>query len=299
MILAKIGIFGQWQRHEQGFSLIELMIAASILATLSYFGMQLMEGQLKTQKGLEKRFESLNAASEIQSVLAHNKNCLATFEGINLKEHLFNQGPLSLEYFIKLRKISNDEVVELKIWPINKDPSPPKKFHLGPPFVKMRDYEKFQSSDEILQVDTYLYLPFHWESITSTRRIPLSFELNKDGQITNCSSVSNKEDGKVMVIDPTKNTAQKGRSGHKACESLGKKCIRVYSQNYATTVYGQVGLDNLCETNYNQGLVGVKDGANLGAWHDCDAKLGVYETYKIDKKKLQLSCNGIFMAMCQ
>lgn len=260
-----------------------------------------MDGQIKSQKNLEKRFEALNRATEIQRILTSSKNCRETFKNINFTDYLFNQEPLPLTDFKKYRKIKIGNSTKEEFLSTNtiKSPYPSKSFHLRRPFIKLRDYEKVKEGETIREVDIYLILPFSWTEQSTARKIPLSLRLNDQGKIESCSTGNSSGAEQLVVLDPTKNPPLNGLTGKKACKDQGLTCLKVYSQNYATTVYGQIGLDNLCATNYNKSLPGVEDGANLSQWHSCDAKLGIYETYSIDKKSLQLTCKGIFSSFCQ
>lgn len=70
--------------RQGGFSLIEVMVAASLLAALSYAGIKLMSDQSKAQKTVESRSEITSVLSDMRTILSKEQSCLVTFGGRNI-----------------------------------------------------------------------------------------------------------------------------------------------------------------------------------------------------------------------
>ncbi len=248
---------------------------------------------------MDSRFEASSITAEIFSILQVSRNCIETFKDIKLPDYIGNGKLLPLENIKKLRVLPSGEEIFLETNPFSPPNNPQKSFHLSAPYFKVRSYDTWSSYQETPAIDVYFHLPFIWEEQTTLKKIPLSLVFNESGELSHCSVQGNTEKGGLLIIDPTKEDVKKESTGDEACSAKGKTCVAVTSQNYATRVYGQFGLDNLCHSNYNTGLVGVKQGVYLSSWHDCSAKLGSHETYTLDKEGLQLTCLGIFVALCQ
>lgn len=66
------------KKTKNGFSLVEVMIAASILGTLAYFGMTLMSNQTKSVAKTSFDSEIILITNEINGILSDPDKCLAT-----------------------------------------------------------------------------------------------------------------------------------------------------------------------------------------------------------------------------
>ena len=275
------------------------MVVSGILGGLAYFGMHLIDESRRSQRNMDYRFTALSTTQEIYTLLSLSQNCSETFKSITIKDYLVEGSPLPIDSFKKIRKQSNDQTTILETNHITMAPFPKKKMHIRTPILKLREYENQSVLNEQQEVDTYLYIPFHWGSQSSVKKIPLSFNFNEQGDLISCSTMASQSQTALLILDPTVDPSLKNISAAQACKDKGMSCLGVLSKNYAARVYGQLGLDNLCQTNYNQNLEAIKQGVQLSPWHSCDAKLGIFDTYKLDNKGLQLTCEGLFMALCQ
>lgn len=70
-----------------GFSLIEVLIALSLMVFLSFMAMKIMDEQNSNKILLEDNFESTDFANTVRSILANNKSCKATFINTLLVEN--------------------------------------------------------------------------------------------------------------------------------------------------------------------------------------------------------------------
>ncbi len=278
---------------------MEVMVVSAILGGLAYFGMQLIDETRRSQRNMDHRFTALSTTQEIYALLSQAQNCTETFRGISIKDYLVEASPIPIDSFKKMRNLPNDQITILETNQITKAPFPKKKMHMRAPFLKLRNYEKQSALNEQQAVDVYLYIPFHWDSQSSVKKIPLSFNFNEQGDLLSCSTMAGQSQQTLQILDPTDDPQLENISGAQACKDKGMSCLRVLSKSYAARVYGQLGLDNLCQTNYNQNLEAIKQGVQLSPWHSCEAKLGIFDTYKLDSKGLQLTCESIFMAICQ
>ena len=68
---------------QTGISMVEIMLATAMLGGLALAGMQLMKNQSEGQKTVEKKFETVTAASDMRSLLSDPDNCTETFRGLN------------------------------------------------------------------------------------------------------------------------------------------------------------------------------------------------------------------------
>lgn len=68
-------------RNQQGFSLIQVMIAAAVMAGLSVLFMQIMSNQTMQQKTATVQAEITSLSTTISSILANNVQCTANFQG--------------------------------------------------------------------------------------------------------------------------------------------------------------------------------------------------------------------------
>jgi prepilin-type N-terminal cleavage/methylation domain-containing protein len=68
-------------KNQNGFSLIEIMVAMSLMASLSVVGMQMFKNQSTAAKTVEQNYEVTTIHNQIRNVLANEANCTATFMG--------------------------------------------------------------------------------------------------------------------------------------------------------------------------------------------------------------------------
>src|SRR6516164_3859373 len=67
----------------KGFALMEVMIAAGLLAVVSMGVIQLTKMMAKSSKSQAQKFEFSNLETQIQSILRDEYSCAANFNGIN------------------------------------------------------------------------------------------------------------------------------------------------------------------------------------------------------------------------
>ncbi|MCR9205104.1 MAG: hypothetical protein NXH75_11030, partial [Halobacteriovoraceae bacterium] len=111
-------------------------------------------------------------------------------------------------------------------------------------------------------------------------------------------SIGGSSGGTFSIVDSTVDKSMDGLTGNEACDLNNKKCSHVLSQNFASIVYGQDSLANLCQINYNSKANDIKSGTMLSNIHSCDAKVGTYETYLLKQKTSGVTCKGMFRAIC-
>lgn len=290
--------------NSHGFSLVEVMIVAAIMAGISYFAMELLDGQRKSQRDIENRFELLEMITEISSTLKNNANCLETFKdqdvrnilkSSNRRDSKTSSDQLDLE---GIKKVRSGQVVLTHSFAKNKSSwKVPVAVEL-----KLRDYELTNSNlEKINQWDGQLSLSYSWDKKSKrvvTKSINLSFTFDESAKLISCHGGSG-AGGILVIADPSKDTSLVGKTGYIACQDQGKTCVAVHSQNFASRVYGQEGLDNLCQSNYDNSLSAVVAGVNKSNWHSCEVQLGTFDTYSIKRSGLELQCQAIFSALCQ
>lgn len=71
-------------KRQDGFSLMEVMVAGSLLAALSYAGIKLMTDQSRAQKSVESRAEITALLTDMRTILSKEQSCIATFQNRNI-----------------------------------------------------------------------------------------------------------------------------------------------------------------------------------------------------------------------
>lgn len=301
---------------QSGFSLVEVLIAASLLSVLSYFGMELMETMKKNQKTIEARFNIQTTHSEISSILSRSDNCTETFNKIDIKALNLKFDELKNVEIESLKKVSTikneDETLErLVTEKFSLFTEENKKIYAG---NRILNYSFLKNQEDTLEENsingtltfriTYKPIGKSFGNPTIYRDIPITFTFDQEDtrKMVNCvssnSSATDGSPGAATLIDPIKQKSLEGKTGEEACANIGLTCTEVISQNYASKVYGQEGLSNLCQISYNMNLAGVTNGSPISNNHSCKALIGIYDTYQIDKKDYGVSCQGIFKARC-
>jgi len=101
----------------------------------------------------------------------------------------------------------------------------------------------------------------------------------------------------------TVGTGHDGQTGTQACQSIGKECVAVISQNhyiYDPSFYCKTSAEALyncmvaCERSYTNNLPGIGDGIGSDI-HSCDAKVGEFTTHM---QANVVSCHAYFHAIC-
>lgn len=301
---------------QSGFSLVEVLIAASLLSVLAYFGMELMETMKKNQKTIEARFNVQTIHSEIANILSRTDNCTETFASVDIKKLDLKDGEIKDLEIASLKKVSTlkneDESLERKItekYFIFKEEN--KIIYGSNRIIKYSFLKDKEDTLEEKSLNGTLTFRVSYEPIGKfygntiiNKDIPITFTFDQEdpAKMVTCVSSNSISGGSassaVVIIDPIKQKSLDGLSGESACANIGLTCIEVISQNYASKVYGQEGLSNLCQISYNMNLSGVTNGSPISNNHSCKALIGIYDTYKLDKKDYGVNCQGIFKARC-
>ncbi len=113
-------------------------------------------------------------------------------------------------------------------------------------------------------------------------------------------------DFNVRII--TSGTGHDSETGTQACDSIGKKCVAVISNNFPTDVPYDVSAshyNHVCDAWYggpslylevpNGDLPGIQEGQDVSNIHSCDAIIGFYTTYL---HAGVLRCGAHFSAIC-
>jgi prepilin-type N-terminal cleavage/methylation domain-containing protein len=300
--------------NQRGFSMIETLIVAAILAALSLFAMELLDRQSRMLKSVEHKFAMQSVHAQISHILSSSVNCRSSLETLDIKDILLSDSIDSQESAIEsLQKeftLKVDDEIETEIRPtysINKGTNDPR--YEG---ISIQKYTLSLREDNFLDEDSLtatISLNVHYDLGANTlggryhrRSINLALKFNPDEPATLSSCYggnSSASASSLTIIDPLEQADLSGISGTQACQNLGKVCVQVISLNYASKAFGQIGIGNLCQINYNQPLEGVKQGSPISNIHSCEALLGQYETYKIEQTGFGVTCQGIFKAQCQ
>lgn len=72
-------------KNNQGFSLVETMVAAGMLGLLAMAGVKLMQNQNQAMKTIETKSEYNGIMNDIRTILADSNSCRTTFGGQNAK----------------------------------------------------------------------------------------------------------------------------------------------------------------------------------------------------------------------
>jgi prepilin-type N-terminal cleavage/methylation domain-containing protein len=290
-----------------GFSLIEVMIVSSLLAGMAYFGMELLETMKGNQKEIEGRFVVQSIHSEINQILKTSKHCLESFKAVKLGEEFKKEkrkkdaiSSIKKIYIIQKEGLNEEDILEkFKIYdeknPIAYSGIRILEYAL---IIDNEDYynEEVPTSELTLQVK-YSYKIGTKRQKEITKDISLSFQFNEEREIVNCGDPATGGSA-LRIINPLVNREFFNKTGNEACLTLNKSCNHVFSNNYATKVYGNSSLSSLCAINYNTTENDFIKGSPVGPIHDCELKLGVFNTYVINKKEYGVTCQAIFMATC-
>lgn len=72
-------------KNNQGFSLVEVMVAAGMLGLLAMAGVKLMQNQNQAMKTIETKSEYNGIMNDIRTILADSNSCRTTLGGLNAK----------------------------------------------------------------------------------------------------------------------------------------------------------------------------------------------------------------------
>jgi prepilin-type N-terminal cleavage/methylation domain-containing protein len=318
--ISQTNSFNAFLSKEAGFSMIETLIVAAVLGALSLFAMELLDRQTRMLKTVENKFALQSVHAQISNLLSASNNCLESFRTTDIKAYLLDseaesdKADNSVIPFLQkefLFKEEDSDEVESEYKPtfhtIKSDPS--SKYE-GLTITKynfdLREDNLLEQESLSATVSLNIYYDLGPNTLGGRQKrkslnLSLKFSEENPSELTSCKVTSSGaiNKGSLIHLNPIAETEFKDMTGDEACESIGKGCVQVLSQNYASKAYGQIGIGNLCQINYNKTLQGVKKGSPVSNIHDCTAKLGQFETYKIEKTAFGVTCQGIFTAQCQ
>lgn len=305
----QLQVSSSFRQNCEGFSLIEVLIVSSLLAAMAYFGMDLMETMKNNQKEIEGQFEIQSIHSEITKILSDSKSCIKTFEDSQISSE-FSSKKEETQIVSHIKKVfqsvEDDRKTEIFTEKFKLYDEKLNNFYNS---IRILDYKLLMDKEDYYQdsnpnTDLTLQITYglkrSGKNIKEVKRtIPLSLELsdNYPRKIMSCDP-SIGPGNSIEVLDPLADRLLFDKTGFEACESIGRTCKHVFSQNYATKVYGNFSLSSLCAINYNTSENLFKKGSPISPIHSCDLKLGVFNTYIINKKDYGVTCQGLFMAMC-
>lgn len=287
-------------QHQRGFSLVEVLVVASIMGFLAMVGMNMMDTMKRNQSILEKKFAAYQLHIEITDTLKKAKNCEATFKEVDLTG-LEADKPIKnvITHVNRVIESEEDGPQIQEVFKIGKEGE-----NLG---LGIKSFDFLISKNDFYDPDireAYLSLRVDYdlkvkpESPAYRKVLPMKLILDEDQKIVGCSSGGTSSSGQLAIADSVINKELSGLSGHEACKKINKSCLYVESLNYASLVYGQNSLSNLCQINYNKTTNGVEKGSPKSNKHPCEVLLGLHETYKINQKNSGVTCKGIFTAVC-
>lgn len=289
-----------------GFSLIEVMIVAGLLAGLSLVAMHLLEEQKKISKDTQTRFEIEQITAQIARTLSNSNSCLKTFETVKIKELLKSDPNFTESIFDTLLKYNDKTEESSRIYELN---ASSKKSYNG---IKIVKYEVLNRPPEVelneddVQGEVIFRISYDRGDGVYGNKIlrkdlilNVNFSQDDKNELKNCSTAgfSGNSSGQIKILNPEIDKSLIDKSGTENCLAISKTCVAVVSQNFSTSSTG-TNLSNLCNSNYNTGLVGVSQGSQISNFHSCDARLGTYQTYTITGNGFSLQCSGIFVAIC-
>jgi len=313
-MITKTSYTGQLITSNHGFTMIETLVVAAILGALSLFAMEMLDRQNKMIKTVEAKLALQSVHSQLGEVVAKEANCMASFDAINIKSSLAAPKEDSGSLFDSLQKefeFINGPDIEVELRPVfQTQTGDPKASYEG---ITIQKYTLSLREDNFIEDDSLsatVSFDIHYDlgpNILGGRyhrksiNLAMRFSDADPTVLTSCHSAksSSTKGSSIAYLDPLTQPDYTNVSGNEACKSIGKTCLQVISQNYASKAYGQIGIGNLCQINYNQPLLGVKQGAPISNTHSCEAKLGQFETYKVEQAAFGVTCQGIFTAQCQ
>jgi prepilin-type N-terminal cleavage/methylation domain-containing protein len=160
------------QFGSKGFGLIEVMIAAAILAGLAVAAMSMFKTQTTAQKTVEKKYEVTVAAQQMRTILSTPTNCNQTFAGVNS-----NGGTVPA-----LKKFINGVFEDVFVTGANQ-----------PEGIKIKSYELSKAFPNLLSNETMLVVTFQKGKGTLTDEMRKTIKLiitETAGKVTTCYATS-------------------------------------------------------------------------------------------------------------
>lgn len=309
---------GHFKNNQKGFTLVEVMITAAIMGAMAIYFTRYFSDQMKQQKTVMIKMEEANLINEIRLHLMNVDNCTESLKENKIKiqgdgkvitsDEIKN---LSKKYTL-LKKDKDPEVtiVEKYIkWEKEKA-----EFRYGQDKLKIHSYGfsiskesfKYLQKFKIGDIDFVVTLDRGkggYGSQLKAYKVPLEIAIDKSSEIISCSSMGLPAGGEagMVALDTKTIPGLSGNTGEEACRTKKLSCAYVQSTNYLLNSTG--GLDtgyyaHSCTSSYNQSLKGIKNGGGLSNIHSCDAKIGVFETFKLPIGKGEMICAGTFVAVC-
>lgn len=306
--------------NQQGFSLVSVMVAAGLLGGLALGVMQIMKNITSVQSFARATQDEMELSALAKMIVDDSRHCRVSIAG---------DGPVgSPRVPVRFRKTDIDEAakgegLDIELWLSNqkgdgratpkikamdpKNPDAPDKSKHGN--LRVKSIRLVMDND----IGTsYTVSPSHSDLGTvilsvlkevngQQREIEMKFVVNVEMK-TDASGIStilscSKESGNVSIALVETGSGSDGLTGTQACASLGKNCVKVFSNNYikmGSSCSSAETCARLCATSYNQSLAGITDGNEINNLHNCNAMVGNYTTYDDSGVK----CAAFFTAMC-
>jgi len=294
-------VFKKIIKNKSAFTLVEVMLAVGIMSGIALFMSKLYKQQIDSVKEIQSRYDSQNDLAEIKSTISSYNSCYKTFESMHLEK--LNAVAIDEDIIIKdIKKIILSRYTvtgEL----VNKDIIINDKFKKILKTTLIIDKKQIYNIEKFLTLASTLQLKY---KITAKRSINKKFNITHyfkkyNNKITyescNINTISSRKSN-LKIIDPEKFPNLKNLSGHEACKSMQLSCAWVKSKNFVYNVTGDNSLGFACQSSYNTSLTGVADGIPKTNIHNCNAKLGTFNTFKKNTQNYNLTCQGIFYAIC-
>ncbi len=271
---------------ERGFSLVEVMVVASVVAVIGLGSAHMISQQQALATYLEDRLANLQLQNQIQLQLSYTAACTASLNGVSLNLNSSqtssvtsirdNLGNVVLSSFSDQGNLRIEQIVL-------RNRSVPVLGGSGLIDIEVSTTRKRKI------LDSKAFLP----SV-----VTINASTNPAGAIIRCGGNFGAE-----IISP--GMGFDGLTGNVACATKGKFCTHIESYNFMSGSSGACDSGSqvatcikACASHYNQNLPGIPNivsDPGKNNIHSCAARVGVYMTYHHPGA---LSCNAHFSAYC-
>lgn len=269
--------------NQKGFSLIEALIVAAVMATVAITMGTLLIEQRKATAFLEDKVEKIQMTRTIESLLLNNVSCDLNFQGLalpsvgsTLKIGSFKDSSgANIYQSNSVQNFINIGQLELRNVSISAPNTTGTVAFLFP-------MTRVRSGGGPSTFGTYTSL--------------VSVRVDAANKIISCANTPT-----LKVLES--GDVYDGQTGDAACKSLGMKCAYMQSFNNIQGDLGCPGATHcmrVCMTWYNQSLPAVPNSSSYATdanndIHSCSAKIGYYQTY-VDPGVV--ICGAYFSAIC-
>lgn len=307
--------------NERGFSLVQVLVVAGLLGGLSLVFMQLMKNLGQAQNFAESKSDEIELKSSIRMILNDERFCRVSLAGngpsgspsspVVFEKQNIDEDAEGLDIALYLSNQAGDART-LKKFNGENNPGTDDKSNFGKLKIKTlklimnngigSNYADSSSHNDVGKISATIEKK---NSSTGTREVVMDFNVNVE--MSTGQSPENSGETKILSCKQAITNSSitiigtgeghDGQSGSSACAAIGQTCVRVLSHNFpkddpsGTHTHGV----RICQSSYNQGLVGVENGNWKDNIHDCSALLGEYTTYLHPSV---LRCNATFYAIC-